>query len=768
MSSTLHSRRLVAIAAVAAFLFSTTTLAESDSSVEVDSDPELVLDRISITGSAQRMEAIPGSAHAIDKAELERHSYTDIHRILRSIPGVNMHEEEGFGLFPHIGLRGTRLERNSRITVMEDGVLIAPAPYAAPAAYYFPQTGRMSRIEVRKGSAAIQYGPYTTGGAVNLLSTPIPDQTAGKFDLFFGEHGSHRAHATLGGYDGQWGWMVEGYSSASDGFKRLDTVPANSGPNTPAPSTGFDAENYLAKLRWNSTGDGPYQEIEVKLGKDEKTADETYLGLTQADFETDPFRRYRGSELDQINTDHEQIQVRHFMVLSDAADLTTTAYNNKFARNWYKLHAVQNTPGGSYTGISSILDDPVGFAGAMAWIRGESADGLLGNVRANNREYYSRGVQSELNWQFSTDSIDHELVFGARFHRDQEDRLQWQDSYRMVGGNLALVRPGDETGDEGRAETGIPGSTTNRVTEAEALAVWVQDTIRSGDWTFTPGLRFEDIRITRIDFFEGDNPTRDSERRRRSGSTSVVLPGFGTTYRLSPEVNLLAGVNRGFAPTGVGSAEEKSWNYEAGLRYRDNGLSAALIGFYTRYDNLVGVCTAVSGGGCEVGQEFDGGRVDVSGLEAELAYDFGRSADLGFGIPLSIAYTWTDSEFKTSFSSGFGEWGEVVRGDELPQIPAHQFNLAVGLEWTAFSLNLSANHVAATRAVAGSGPIADDERVDSRTLFDLSAEYRVHPNASLFASVENLTDETYLTARRPAGVRPGMPRTGWLGAKFRF
>ncbi|WP_234836200.1 TonB-dependent receptor plug domain-containing protein [Sinorhizobium meliloti] len=110
---------------------------------------------------------------------MERFSYSDPNRVLRQIPGVYLQEEEGFGLRPNIGIRGSGTDRNARITVMEDGILIAPAPYAAPAAYYFPKMARMSGVEVAKGPAAIKYGPMTVGGAINLFSTPIPDSDIG-------------------------------------------------------------------------------------------------------------------------------------------------------------------------------------------------------------------------------------------------------------------------------------------------------------------------------------------------------------------------------------------------------------------------------------------------------------------------------------------------------------------------------------------------------------------------------------------------------------
>lgn len=767
MFSTLHVRRLAASALTAVFFVSATAVAQDDDDSASELDLARILDRISITGSAEDIEEIPGSAHSVGRTELDRHSYQDIHRILRTVPGVNLHEEEGFGLFPHIGLRGTRLERSSRVTLMEDGVLIAPAPYAAPSAYYFPQTARMSRVEIRKGSAAIEYGPYTTGGAVNLMSTPVPGKFSGKADLLFGEHDSRRAHAWLGGSDEQWGWLVEGFSAASDGFKRLDPAGDTGGPNAPVPDTGFEADNFVGKLRWTSNGSGPYQAFELKIARDERTANETYLGLAADDFAADPFRRYRGSQLDQINTEHDQIQLTHFIMPTANVDITTTIYNNEFARNWYKLHAVQNEAGGGFSGISAILGDPASHAGAFDWIRGDEADGLLGNVRANNREYYSRGIDSRLAWTFATGDVDHDLHVGLRYHEDEEDRLQWQDSFRMENGTMVLVRPGDEIGSEGNAETGVPGSTTNRVTQAEATALSVQDTIRFGNFTLTPGFRFEDISLTRRDFQDGDDPDRSVVTSQKANSVSAFLPGMGAIYRLDGGWTLLAGAHRGFAPTGF-STEEKSWNYEAGARYRQGGLQAAVIGFHTRYDNLVGVCTAASGGGCEIGEEFDGGRVDVSGLEAELSYDFGRANNWAVDVPVSVAYTLTDSEFKSSFESGFGEWGEVERGDELPQIPPQQINFSVGFIWDMLALRINANHVAETRAVAGSGSIAQDNRIESRTLVDIAAEYRVHDHASVFASLENATDQEYLAARRPAGLRPGKPRTGWVGVKFDF
>ncbi|MBK7634284.1 MAG: TonB-dependent receptor plug domain-containing protein [Saprospiraceae bacterium] len=139
-----------------------------------------------------RAKSIPGSGQYISIRKLEKLNHPNVNNILRVIPGVNIRDEEGFGLRPNIGLRGTPVNRSAKITLMEDGILIAPAPYADPSAYYFPTFARMQGVEVLKGSSQIKYGPYTIGGAVNLLSTAIPSDFKGFAQLSYGSFGTNQ------------------------------------------------------------------------------------------------------------------------------------------------------------------------------------------------------------------------------------------------------------------------------------------------------------------------------------------------------------------------------------------------------------------------------------------------------------------------------------------------------------------------------------------------------------------------------------------------
>ena len=77
------------------------------------------LSPVTILGNESRRDRIPGSAHYIGPERLEEFRYSDVMRVLRDVPGVYIQEEEGFGLRPNIGIRGSGLDRSARIALLE-------------------------------------------------------------------------------------------------------------------------------------------------------------------------------------------------------------------------------------------------------------------------------------------------------------------------------------------------------------------------------------------------------------------------------------------------------------------------------------------------------------------------------------------------------------------------------------------------------------------------------------------------------------------------
>lgn len=692
---------------------------------------------------------ISGSVSYLSPKELERFNYTDINRTLRMVPGVNVVEEDGFGLRPNIGLRGTGTERSSKITVMEDGILMAPAPYAAPAAYYFPTVGRMQGVEVLKGSSQIKYGPYTTGGAINFISTAIPEEFGGKASLQAGSFGGRNLHTYVGDSHKNFGYLIESFQYSSEGFKELD----NGG------DTGFDMKDYVAKFRVNTDRDARiYQSLTFKIAQTVETSDETYLGLTRNDFNANPLRRYAGSQVDVINTEQSQFSLTHRLELPSELNITTTAYTTEFARNWYKLDRVKDSNGTRHR-IADLLENPTNVGDAFNVVTGTTSvisDAL--EVKANNRTYYSKGIQSQVNYGFDGINATHNFDLGIRYHRDQIDRFQWVDKYAMQDGVMQLT------------EAGVPGTESNRIVDAEALAVFLQYQLKIGDFTATPGLRFESISLDRMDYGKSDPNRTGANLSERGNNEDVFIPGIGLDYQFNRYLSAFGGVHKGFSPPGdrEETEAESSVNYELGARFGKNALSWTAVLFLNDYSNLLGSDLA-AGGGAGTGNLFNGGEALTKGLELLLSYDLlANQVQSALRLPVSFSYTYTDATFQSNFDSDFGAWGQVNDGDELPYLAKNQLAVMVGLEHHKFSINLSGKFMDNMRTRPGQGDIPNLESTDSYFVIDGSASYNLSNKVSFFMNATNLTDEVYIVADRPAGLRPGMPRAFNIGLKAYF
>jgi Fe(3+) dicitrate transport protein len=706
-----------------------------------------VLDTVTIIGHKRDPADIPGSAHVIDQKELQTFLQGDVMRVLRTVPGVYLQEEEGFGLRPNIGIRGSGLDRSARVAILEDGILIAPAPYAAPSAYYFPTQRRMHSLEVLKGPAAVAVGPKTTGGAINLISTPIPDSFGGTADVRLGQNETADAHLNVGNRGQRFSWLVETVQSKSDGFKTID------GPaGVDMGSTGFEIQDYLVKLQLDSDPTSSvYQSLRFKGGYTDQVSDETYLGLTDDDFRADPYRRYAASHGDEFTGEHEQFQVSYLIDTEKSWRAEVTAYRNNFARDWFKLRSVEGIS------ISSILEDTSTYATEFAYINGVTSPDDAIIKRHNNREYFSQGIQGQISWDLSFGDTELALTTGVRIHEDEEDRLQQQDGFRMQDSLLVLT------------SVGAPGSTTNRLSSAKANSFFVETEFHTGNWIFTPGARFEDIEMERLDFSTADPDRELGPSRVRSNSVSVFIPGVGALYQLGDNWRVFGGVNKGFNPPAPGStaSEESSTNFELGARFAGNKLSFESIYFLNDFDNLVGTVTDSTGGTGEIGDQFDGGEVTVQGIELSGSFVMTELAGSSFEVPLGLQYTWTaEAEFNNTFASDFDPWGDVEVGDELPYIPEHQLRANAGIEGDSFGFNLAATYVGKMRSTAGQGAFIPEETVPSHVVWDLLARWRFTDSLSTYVKVDNLFDEVYIASRRPSGVRPGLERTAYIGLTF--
>lgn len=695
---------------------------------------EVIITSDAVIGSTFKAKNKAGSTYFISPDELKTFNYDDVSRILRAVPGVSIQEEEGFGLRPNIGMRGTSPNRSEKITLMEDGILIAPAPYSAPAAYYFPTVNRMQSFEILKGGSQIQYGPYTTGGALNMVSTQIPNRFQGRIVASIGSFNTKKTYVNIGDEFKNFAYLVEYNNRNSDGFKKTDYSSKH---------TGFDGNDYVAKFRVNSDADAKvFQSLTLKLQYSEDLSNETYLGLTQQDYDASPFRRYLGSSEDYIETEHQQVMATHYIKPMKNLTFTTKAYRNTFARNWYKLDGVNL--GTSTISISKILENPTTYAGEYNAIIGESnTNNNALRVKANNRSYEAQGLQTVGNYKFYTGDIKHDFDFGVRYHEDFEDRFQWVDGYAIQNQKM------------NRTNTGTPGTDSNRIVDAKAIATHLLYTLNYKKLTVSPGIRYETMEMNSRNYGNNDIGRTSANLVTTTNKADVWIPGVGVLYNFNQTYKVFSSVHKGFSPPGTSEGEdaESSVNSELGLRIEKQAFSGELIGFYNNFSNLQGADN-MSGGGSGTGDLFNAGKAIVQGIELLATYDLLYNTN-DIKLPITLSYTLTDTELKSDFNSPI--WGNVTSGDEIPYLAKNQFAITTGFESKKFNFAFSSKFVDAFRTQAGRGSIPSNQKVESNFIVDASAKYHLTEKVSLMTNVINLFDRKYAVSRVPAGLRPGHP-----------
>lgn len=722
------------------------------------------------TVKSKRHEGM-GTTSRVSRAALEQREPDDIHRALSTVPGVYVREEDGLGLRPNIGMRGVDSNRSAKITLLEDGVLIAPAPYAAPAAYAFPLVTRMVGIEVQKGAAGLSFGPQTVAGAVNMISRPVPGRPAAGLDFALGERAALKSHAWAGTRTpvrlgstalGHVGVLLEGATLGSNGFKTVDGM---------APGTGADTARYdlHGKLRWDGALHGWALASELKLTAGAEDSQESYLGLTDGDFESTPYRRYAATALDRMtftrHTGHVRLSAGH----ADVGRVVFTAYRSDIQRTWQRVGGFRGGPD-----INAVLANP--DAGSLAVraavLRGDvDSEGRALSIPVNARSFVAQGLDLRfLSTPYQTGPIAHRTEAGVRGHADRVHRKHDDMFYEMVRGTLVQSVDGE-------------APLADHVAYAEALSSYVMHTARWGALSVSPGLRVESV-WTRFD----DDLTASETSAHRTAwlpgaeaRFTVLDPGAAAALKTeAASLAVHAGVHRGFSPVAPGQdaavQPESSVNSVLGLQGSHGWAWGAMrmasfmevAGFYTLYENLSGICTFSQGCAQDaLGTQFNAGAFDVGGAEVQA----GLSGTFrGLRVGLDVAYTFTDSAARTAFDSPNPHLNRVEPGDALPGIPLHQLGALLSARTPRASAWIAPRFQSATRTDAGAEPVTSVVHTPAYTVVDLGTAIRLTPaddalDLQVYFKVTNALDTVYMASRQPFGARPGAPRWAWMGLK---
>jgi Fe(3+) dicitrate transport protein len=701
----------------------------------VDADITLSLSQIAeniivtgaqIIGDTESQRRIPGTVDVLDRRTLESSRIFTFTEALRKIPGINVRDEEGFGLRPNIGIRGLNPTRSTRVLLLEDGIPLTYAPYGDNASYYHPPIDRFESIEVVKGSGQILYGPTTVGGVINYITPNPPEQPAGSITLVGGTRDYFNGHVNYGGTWGRTGLLFDFLRKQGEGAR--ENV-----------RTGLNDFNFRSV-----TTIGERQAITTRFNYYGERSQNTYSGLTEAEYAANP----RGNAYlhDRFYGDRFGGSLTHALVFSPNLVLTTDIYGSHFSRDWWRQS-------------SNSLQRPSTTTGGN--------EGRL-------RDYFNFGIAPHFRASSRFAGIRNETDFGFRFHFEDQQRLQ-------KNGATPTARDGVLVEDNERRATAYSAFVQNRfdigrfsITPGLRLEhIRYSRTNRllnvTGNTNLTqiiPGIGVAYRAIGNTTIFAGVHrgfaPPRVED---------VISNTTGSSVELDAELSWNYEV-------GFRTAPRRGLQFEAAffrMNYENQIVPASVAG---------GIGALLTNGGetLHQGMEFSG-RVESNlffisphNIYFRAAYTYLPVAEFR-GARFSNIPTFTttgitgnrlpyapehlvNATVGYSHRSGFDALLEVVRignqfGDDL--------NLINPLTDARFT-QASANQAARLR-LANSGQLG---LIPSSTVWNATVNYNVERlHTTFFLTAKNLFDQLYI-ADRARGILPGTPRLVQVGVKYRF
>lgn len=698
---------------------------DSSVPIEITLSPRAIVEEVlvntnSLAGTPESLSEIPGAIERIGPQELENSRVFDFSEALRKISGVHVRDEEGFGLRPNIGIRGTNPTRSTKVLLLEDGIPLSYAPYGDNSSYYHPPADRYESIEVLKGSGQIAYGPVTVAGVVNYLTPNPPDKPTFDFVVEGGNRRFFKGGAGFGGTFGKFGLFTNFTRKQGEGSRENVYSKLN---------------DFLSKLTYSINNRNA---LTGKFTAYREDSNVTYSGLTEAEYAANP----RGNifKNDFFYGRRYGFALQHVGILTSKINLTTSFYSAYFSRHWWR----QSSNSGQRPNRLNVDPDCRSLA---------DLNTTCGN-EGRLRKYHTVGFEPRLNASFDLGSVRNEFTGGVRVHWEKQNRRQ-------------------ENGDLPNSRSGVASEINLR--ENLAYSAFVQNRFIFGDFAITPGVRVERIN------YERQNLLSATPASGRTDLTEVI-PGIGIAYSGLKNTTIFAGVHRGFAPPrtedivsnsgGVIELDsELSWNYEVGLRTRPaRGVSIESAFFRNDYENQI-VAASIAGG---VGATLtNGGETLQQGFEFNGQIDSGAIFRSPHNFYFRMAYTWLPiAEFRGNRFSSITPTVSVT-GNRLPYAPEHLLTASIGYSHPK-GFDTFLENVYVGRQFSDDlntlNPIPNGQRgaIQAQTYWNATANYKVESwRTTFFVTMKNIFDRTFIIDRS-RGILPSSPRLLQTGVKVHF
>lgn len=700
--------------------------------------PESTFDAVTVTGNwldgglsnAEKVMEHPGARTIVDRARIKESGATSLREALRLSPGVQVQDSNGTGgsdISLNLSVRGLTARLSPRSYVLQDGVPVSYAPYGQPQLSLAPVAlGNLDSVDVVRGAGSVRYGPQNVGGIINFTTRAIPKTFAAEASVgteIYSHGGNTKTTPSL---------FVGGTNEAGLGLALLYAGTHGQGWRSSNDRTDIDDVRLKAsyKLTGNSTLSASLHHFE---GKGQMPG-----GLTAAQYAADPFQSTRTyDEFTGRRTDG------------------SLKYSYKDGRNSFEV-------------LGYYVDS---FRGSYIERDGKGANAGKRSMSAAPRDYSYYALEPRYSRIFETGPVVQEISVGYRYLKEKSSETALASAGYYVPGQVdAMALPLNVT------ETSQGGTTAN--------AFYIDNRIDVGDWTITPGVRYERIRsFNNVTEYDYSGPTPTATATAPKAAANEWLPTLSVLYRVNGNWSVFANAGKSFGPQQYSQMAQSSGNelypesaktYELGTHYKSDTWSGELTLFNIDFDKELFLDRP---GGGSIGIWTDLGATRHRGLESSLRYDFGSNYPMLKGLSLGMTYTFTQA---TNQAGPFA-------GRDLPLYSRHTALLSTRYaaeRWT-FNADLRAQskqrspgspgttaspnpYITQEDANGNFGDVPGFGTLDLRASYQGGAQLR---DLHLTLGMKNVFDRRYFTRSTDntgGGKYVGMPRTVYVQATLPF
>lgn len=662
------------------------------------------------------------------KNTLANLSNNNSRQLYAKVAGLNIWENDNSGIQLNIGGRGLNPNRTTNFNTRQNGYDISADALGYPETYYIPPSQALSRIEIIRGAASLQYGTQFGG----LLNFVIKNGSDKKFEFTsentYGAYNFFNTFNSIGGTlaDGKFKYYGYYQYKRGDGWR---------------PNADYQTQNGYLALQYK-----PIKKLTLNL---EQTI-MNYVahqpgGLTDQEFQTD-------------------------------------ARQSKRERNWFRVDWKLSALNITYKFSEKTR---INFRNFLLYAGRQS----LGNLEAINRpdygdnrnfikgSYFNFGNETRLLHRYNILKQPAVLLVGTRVYKGA---TQQQQGYSNAGKTGKLSDFEFDNPADGILQSDYKFPSFN-------FAAFAENYFTIGPkFSITPGIRYEYIQTQANGYYQDlfvvpsatgfDTLKNDAIQEQRKSARSIFLMGLGASYKPLTDLELYANFSQNYrainfndmrivnpnqeidpnlkdefgfnADLGFRGTFKQLFNFDVSLFYlsykrrigniqseRPNAENPLIIEPYTLRTNI--------------------GDARVFGIESLLEVDLWKiitkNKKTDWGLVFFTNFSWLDGRYlKTANSFASGKQLEFVPPITLRtglSINYKKLKLAYQYSYTAKHYSDATNAELVPNAVVGIVP--------SYYVMDISASYQWRW-LKVQAGINNLTNAKYFTRRAVSYPGPGI------------